>query len=94
MMRKHAVWRLLLALAVVVAAMTFGTGRAFAQAAGDATLVVPIDDSESGASYDQRSTSCPPSARWLASAVPQLPAPSTATPVMQSDARNDSRYPP
>ena len=55
--RWSAFRRLGLVLAVLVAALTFGAGQAFAaQAAGDPTLVVPIDDSESGASYDQTFT--------------------------------------
>jgi len=52
-MRRLRVWRLLLAVAAVMGVMALGTGQAFAATAGDPTLTVPIDDSESGASYDQ-----------------------------------------
>src|SRR6187200_2139445 len=55
-MRRGYVWRLLLAIAAVMGAMAFGTGQALAATAGDLTLTVPIDDSESGASYDQQFT--------------------------------------
>jgi hypothetical protein len=46
--------RLLVAALAVMGVMAFGTGQAFAATAGDPTLTVPIDDSESGASYDQQ----------------------------------------
>ena len=53
MTRVHA-WRLLIAVgAVMVGTMLLGAGQALAATAGDPTLTVPIDDSESGASYDQ-----------------------------------------
>jgi hypothetical protein len=53
-MRTRYVWRLLVAALAVMGVMAFGTGQAFAATAGDPTLTVPIDDSESGASYDQQ----------------------------------------
>ena len=56
MRSRSGVWRLALVLVALVAAMAFGTGQAFAQSAGDPVLVVPLDDSESGASYDQTFT--------------------------------------
>src|SRR5687768_5703304 len=55
--RRSAVWRVALVFGAVLAAMTFGVGQALAaQEAGDPTLVVPINDSESGASYNQTFT--------------------------------------